>query len=307
MTQIDLDESGFASIFVTAKDGLRLHGRIYEPRVESDRAPVVCLAGLTRNAADFHALARHLSQHETAPRRVIALDYRGRGESGYDANWENYDPRVEAQDALDYLTAVGAHDAIFVGTSRGGLVIFALAAMRPTLVRAAILNDIGPVIDARGLIRIRGYVGKMPQPANFEQAADILKHIADAQFTAATEADWLRQARALWREADGKLIPRYDLNLMKGLAALDLEKPLPDLWPFFLSLRDKPVLAIRGANSDLLAAATLQEMSQRHADCATYTVPNQGHAPLLDDAATFARIDEFIAHAESKHLERVAV
>lgn len=304
MSAEDSEDEGFAGFFVTSQDGLKLHGRSYGPRA-SDHVAVVCLAGLTRNSRDFHRLALFLAENPSRPRRVIALDYRGRGESESDRNWANYDPRVEAQDALDFLTAIGVHEAIFIGTSRGGLVIYALAALRPSMIRAAILNDIGPVIDARGLIRIRSYVGKLPAPNNFDEGADILKHLSDAQFTALGDEEWRRQARNTWREENGKLTPRYDAGLMKGLAQLDLEKPLPPLWPLFMALKDIPVLAIRGANSDLLAAETLSEMAKRHPDCESFTVPGQGHAPTLEDAPTLTRIETFIARVDAR-LKRAA-
>ncbi|MBN9063594.1 MAG: hypothetical protein BGP06_14330 [Rhizobiales bacterium 65-9] len=298
MTDASDADTRFAQLFVTAQDGLRLYGRAYGPP-DGALTPVVCLAGLTRNSADFHPLALRLSSG-ARPRRVLALDCRGRGESHYDEDWTNYDPRIEAQDALDFLTALEINEAIVIGTSRGGLVAFALAALRPSLIRAVILNDIGAVIEARGLARIRGYVGKLPPPRNLEEGAAILKTLSDGQFPALSEEQWLTQARAIWREADGALAPRYDLNLMRGLAALDLDKPLPPLWPYFMALKDVPTLVLRGANSDLLSAETAAEMTRRHPDCEAFTLPDQGHAPLLDDDPTLARIESFLARVDQK-------
>ena len=294
-----MDETGFAHLEVSAPDGLRLYGRDYGSRLW-DRLPVVCLPGLTRTSADFHDIALALSQHEDRPRRVLSLDYRGRGQSDFDPDWRNYDPRTEAADTMAFLTAAGVHEAVFIGTSRGALIVMALGALRPALVKAAVLNDFGPEIDARGLIRIRSYVGKMPAPRNIEEAADILKRFSDAQFPIFSEKDWLRMARKTWREADGKLIPRYDPALMKTLEILDLEKPLPTLWPLFESLRDVPVLAIRGANSDLMSPATLDAMVQRHPKCEKFIVPGQGHAPALDDVPTMLKITDFVARVEDR-------
>ncbi|WP_342362206.1 alpha/beta hydrolase [Terrarubrum flagellatum] len=302
MNSTPAPDGAWQSRFISASDGLRLHGRIYGPRF-SDIAPLVCLPGLTRNSADFHSLALSLTRDAT--RRVIALDYRGRGESGYDADWRRYDPLVEAEDALAFLTAIGVDEATFLGTSRGGLVLFVLAAMRPTLIRAAILNDIGPVIDAQGLIRIRSQVGKLPAPRNYDEAADVLRSMMGAHFTNQPQEEWLDQARATWREAEGGLTPRYDRALMNGLALLDLEKPLPNLWPHFMALRHVPLLAIRGANSDLFTAGTLAEMAARHPDCETLTVPDQGHAPLLTDAPTQAAIEAFLTRVDAR-LNRAA-
>ncbi|MET0605510.1 MAG: alpha/beta hydrolase [Beijerinckiaceae bacterium] len=299
------DEAGFERLYVTASDGLSLFGRDYRPP-RPDFTPVVCLPGLTRNSADFHELASFLSQHHETPRRVIALDYRGRGESGYDSDWKKYDPRVEAQDALDFLTAVGVHEAIFVGTSRGGLIIYALAVMRPALLRGAVLNDIGAVVEIEGLKRIRSYVGKLPPPRTYDEAAEILQKITGGQFVGFSQAEWLRNARRTFAEKNGKLAPRYDLSLMKGLALIDLEKPLPDLWPLFMGLRDFPVLVLRGANSDLLSAATVAEMTMRHPNCAAVEVANEGHAPLLADQPTLCAIEAFCARAEARPREPLA-
>lgn len=292
-----MDDTGFAHLTVSAPDGLSLYGRDYGSRVWS-RTPIVCLAGLTRNSADFHELATALSQHNERPRRVLALDYRGRGLSARDPNWRNYDPRVEAADTMAFLTAAGVHEAIFVGTSRGGLITMGLGALRPSLIKAAVLNDIGPEIDGQGLIRIRSYVGKMPAPRTFEEGADILKRFSDAHFPIFSEKDWQRMAQKTWQQTDGALALRYDPALMKTLELLDLEKPLPTLWPLFESLRDKPVLAIRGANSDLLPPATLDAMVARHPKCEKFVVPGQGHAPALDDVPTLLKISDFIARVE---------
>ena len=170
----------------------------------------------------------------------------------------------------------------------------ALSAVRPTLLRGVVLNDVGPVIEARGLIRIRGYVGKLPTPRTLREAADILRHASGAHFPILGDEEWTRLARRTWEEKGGKLVTRYDPALMRSLDALDLEASLPTLWPFFEGLSPFPVLAIRGANSDLLSAETLEAMRLRHPNLATLTVPGQGHAPLLSDRPTLDAIKAFI-------------
>jgi len=292
-------ESGFTSRFVSASDGLKLHLRDYGP-VAATALPVVCLPGLARTAADFHELALSLSQDEAKPRRVLALDYRGRGLSEYDSNWKNYDIRIELDDLVQVLIAGGIEQAVFVGTSRGGLLTMALAAARPALIRGVVFNDVGPVIDARGLLRIRGYVGKLPTPRSFQEGAEILKRLSDQQFPALGEAEWEIMARRTWTDRDGALRPDYDVKLMKVLEELDLEAPLPVLWTYFDALKSVPMLAIRGANSDLLAEKTLEEMAERHPDCEIYTAPGQGHAPLLGTKDMIRRIGKLIARAERR-------
>ncbi|MCU4181957.1 alpha/beta hydrolase [Bosea sp. BH3] len=291
--------SGFTSRFVSARDGLKLHLRDYGP-LAATTLPVVCLPGFARTAADFHELALALAQEETLPRRVLALDYRGRGLSEYDRDWKNYDIRVELDDLMQVLVANGIDEAIFVGTSRGGLLTMALAAARPGAIRGVVLNDVGPVIDARGLLRIRGYVGKLPVPRSFSEGAEILKRLSDQQFSALSDAEWEVMARRTWTDRDGNLRPDYDIRLMKVLEELDLEAPLPVLWVYFDALRNVPMLAIRGANSDLMAEKTLQEMAERHPDCEIYTAPGQGHAPLLGSKEMIRRIGKLIARAERR-------
>ncbi|MGL4445863.1 MAG: alpha/beta fold hydrolase [Alsobacter sp.] len=287
----------YRSVFTTSQDGLKLHARDYGDRA-SPRLPVVCLAGLTRNAVDFHDLALALSRHRHRPRRVVAIDLRGRGLSDHDPDWRKYEPRIEVADVMDQLAALGVAHAVFVGTSRGGLIAMGLAAARPGLLKGVVLNDIGPVIEAQGLIRIRSYVGKLPAPRGMDEAVDILRRISDARFPALSDDDWLAMARGSWTEKNGALVPSYDTSLFRGLAALDLEAPLPPIWPYFKALAGVPVLAIRGENSDLLSEATLDAMAAAHPGLEPLTVPGQGHAPLLRDAATIGRITSFVGHVE---------
>jgi pimeloyl-ACP methyl ester carboxylesterase len=292
-------ESGFTSRFVSASDGLKLHFRDYGS-LAATALPVVCLPGFARTAADFHELALALSQDDAKPRRVLALDYRGRGLSEYDKNWKNYDIRIELDDLVQALVAGGIEQAVFVGTSRGGLLTMALAAARPAMIRGVVFNDVGPVIDARGLLRIRGYVGKLPVPRSFQEGAEILKRLSDQQFPILGEAEWEMMARRTWTDRDGALKPDYDVRLMKVLEELDLEAPLPVLWTYFDGLKTVPMLAIRGANSDLLAEKTLEEMAERHPDCETHTAPGQGHAPLLGSKDMIRRIAKLVARSERR-------
>jgi pimeloyl-ACP methyl ester carboxylesterase len=285
------------SRFYTGPDGLQLHLREYGPR-ESAALPVVCLPGLARTAQDFGVLARAIASGQAGvPRRVVAIDYRGRGLSARDPNWKNYDLGVESADIQSLLAAVEIPEAIFVGTSRGGIHCMLLAAFRPTLMRAVVMNDIGPVLEARGLARIRGYVGKLPSPNSWTDAIAMFKQTSGAHFTALSDAEWMDYARLTLDEKDGRLVSRYDPMLMKVLEALDLEAPIPDLWPQFEGLSHLPLLVIRGENSDLLSEATLAEMLKRHPQAQSFIVPGQGHAPLLLDEPSITRICGFIASA----------
>jgi pimeloyl-ACP methyl ester carboxylesterase len=290
--------AGPTSDFVSAADGLRLRARCWGRRSASS-LPVVCLPGLSRTAADFDALAAALVNNTAQPRWVIALDYRGRGDSDYDRDPANYNLQVELSDVLAVLTALDALPAIFVGTSRGGILIMLLALARPSAIAAAVLNDIGPVIEPQGLMRIKGYVGKLPQPRDFADAAEMLRRLFVAQFPNLTADDWLASAHRAYKERNGALVPTYDVKLAKTMQGVNFEKPPPPLWKEFDALDAVPLMVIRGANSDILSGATVEAMRARRKQIETFEVPDQGHAPLLAEADTIARIGEFIAACDS--------
>jgi pimeloyl-ACP methyl ester carboxylesterase len=286
-----VSSNNFTSIFTSASDGLQLHARCIGP-ARTSALPVVCLPGLTRTANDFDVLATALAE---SGRRVIAIDYRGRGLSDYDRNPGNYTPLIELADVVTVLTALGVGRAVFVGTSRGGILTMLAAALHPSIVAAAILNDIGPVIELEGLLRIKSYVGHLPQPKDFGDAAALLHRLFGAQFPRLTETDWLASAhRAFKRDQDGLLVPTYDVELARTLDAVTPDTPLPNLWPQFEALANVPVMVIRGLLSDLLSAQTVEAMRDGHPSLRVVEVPNQGHAPLLADAPTIAQISAFI-------------
>ena len=181
------------SLFVRAHDGLRLHLCQYGDR-GAPGLPVVCLPGLSRTVADFDVLAPVLAQAGRT-RRVIALDSRGRGQSDYDSNSANYNVAVELADLITVLTTLAVGPAIFIGSSRGGILTMLLAATNPAAVAGAVLHDIGPVIEPAGLVRIKGYVGKLTQPRNFADGTEILQRLSGEQFPKLTMQDWLTAAR----------------------------------------------------------------------------------------------------------------
>ncbi|MBX3529869.1 MAG: alpha/beta hydrolase [Rhizobiaceae bacterium] len=287
----------YDDFFYSAQDGLRLHARVYGAGNEG-ALPVICLAGLTRNAADFHDLAIHLSQRARTKRKVVAFDYRGRGESAWDKDWKHYDVIVEAGDVMAGLAALGIGHGAIVGTSRGGLVTYAIAALRPALMRAVVFNDIGPVVEGAGLANIRAYLERAPQPKNMADAVAIAKATQGSAFPALTDADWERSVRAFWREDGGRMAPMFDPALLNTVTGIDLNKPLPVLWPQFEGLYGVPMLAIRGENSMLLSAETFAEMGRRHPKIETVTVPGQGHAPFLETAGLPTRIAAFLERVD---------
>ena len=281
-------------IFFTSHDGLKLYARHY-PAPGSRKKPVLCLAGLTRNSRDFHSLAMTLSQGAHA-RAVYTLDYRGRGCSEYDPNWKNYVIATEMLDVQDLMILAGLHGAAIVATSRGGLIAMLLAAAQPTAVGAVVLNDIGPVIERAGLIRIAGYVGRTPLPASWQQATEVVATMNRRAFPAVLDTEWEEVARQWFNEEDGRPTAGYDPKLGKSFAVKDGP---PDLWPQFTALSHAPLLVVRGETSDLLSPATVHQMCARHPNCTAVTVPGQGHAPLLKDAPSMAIIAHFLGEVDA--------
>ncbi|MBR2687096.1 MAG: alpha/beta hydrolase [Aquamicrobium sp.] len=298
--------AGFSDFFYSSPDGLKLHARIYGERNHAG-LPVVCLPGLTRNARDFHELALYLSNEARPQRKVVSFDYRGRGQSAYDSNVANYTVGVEANDILAGLDQLEIKQAAFIGTSRGGLIIHVLGMLRPTILKAIVLNDVGPALEISGLAHIKSYLEKAPRPQNLAEAVEAQKAAHGQDFPALTDADWQRMVAAIYREEDGKLVPDFDAKLVETLAAVDLSKPLPTLWPQFEALGKVPTLVVRGANSRLLSKETLQEMARRHPKLQTVTAAGQGHAPFLESGELPGMIASFINAAEKQQSQEESV
>ncbi len=295
MTPTDTSpHQSWRDVFVSTDDGLKLHARDYGPKTSS-ALPVLCLPGLTRNARDFHILANFLSTHDKNPRRVVALESRGRGRSEWDKNWQNYDAQVEARDVLSVMPALGLNHVGIVGTSRGGILTMILAVTRPGILAGVVLNDIGPVLGGKGLARIKGYVGKTPKVHSWEEAAQVSKNLNKGQFPDLDDQAWMAFARQTYIEENGKIRPDYDPALSRPFESLDLTKPVITLWPQFEALRNIETLVIHGENSDLLEPETLAEMERRHNKMDILESPGEGHAPLLEDANSTNKIYNFFS------------
>ncbi|MGR6431450.1 alpha/beta fold hydrolase [Rhizobium sp. PAMB 3174] len=276
-------DTGFSEHHFRTNDGLKLYVRRYAAaNGHDDLTPVVCLPGLTRNSRDFHQLALVLSQCDMGPARTVyVFDYRGRGRSEWASDKASYNILTEADDVVAGCAALQVDKAVFIGTSRGGLILHVLAGLRPTLIAGTILNDIGPVIEAAGLAQIRSYLSRGARPKTWKEAADILKETHGGSFTVLAESDWQDMAHAIYAPRGRKIAADYDPAIAKQLMNINFDAPLPALWPQFEGLTAFPMMVIRGANSTLLSASTLEEMQKRNPKAQSITIDGQGHAPLL--------------------------
>jgi pimeloyl-ACP methyl ester carboxylesterase len=277
----------FEDRYFTVGDGLTLHYRDYPGA--SDKPPLLCLHGLTRNARDWADFAERYS-----PRfRVLALDFRGRGGSEYDPVPARYNPLTYARDVIELLDQLALSQAVFVGTSLGGLVTMTIAATAPQRIAATIINDVGPDIDRAGIDRILSYVGNDVRFSSWDEAArGIAAHYGGA-FERYSHEDWMKMARRNCREDNGEIRFDYDMAIAEPFKTSG-PTPNVDLWPFFAALGQKPLLVVRGAKSDLLTAATASRMREVAPNMKLAVVPGVGHAPELNEPEAVAAIDEFL-------------
>ena len=282
----------FAERRWTSSDGLTLVARDYAGGNGPARLPIICLHGLTRNGADFEDVAPRLA---ASGRRVIVPDVRGRGASARDPDPSHYNPKIYARDVREMMDALGIVRAVFIGTSMGGIITMALAATRSKAVAAAILNDVGPEVAAQGIARILSYVGRPVAIATWADAADHCRRNYQSAWPDYGPADWDRLARRSFREEDGRIVPDYDPHILDPLL-----KPPPRgqslfAWLLFRRLaRKRPVMLLRGANSDIITQPIADRMKARAPRLIVTEVPGVGHAPTLSEPAAATAIDRFL-------------
>jgi pimeloyl-ACP methyl ester carboxylesterase len=268
----------FAEHRIVAPDGVTLYLRDYAPVGPAGGVPVLCLHGLTRNSKDFEDVAPWIAG---LGRRVLTLDVRGRGQSGWDPNPARYQPGTYVGDVAFVLERLGVARAVFLGTSMGGLITMILAAVSPGLIQAAALNDIGPVIDPRGIARIAGYAGRTGAFASWAECAGQIRALQGPFYPGADDAFWLTFARRCAREKDGAISFDYDPAIAHAMG--QAAPATADLMPFFRALAAKPVLVLRGALSDILSAEGVAAMRDAKPDLRTADIARVGHAPTLDE------------------------
>ena len=269
----------------SARDGLGLAA--LEWGEANGRTPILCLAGICRTALDFETLAeRHAGE-----RRVVALDYAGHGDSARAAEAGRYRPEAVLRDVLDAMAALHLHRVALVGTSFGGLMAMALAALRPTCLAAVALNDIGPRLEAPGQAFVRDFVARDPAFATLDDAVEFL-HRTLPPLGITDPERWRRFAeRTYARGEDGRWHARWDTRIAE--AAVGGEAP-PDLWPFFGGLAHVPLLLVWGQASEILSAATVKRMRDLRPDMTVVSLPDIGHAPTLDEPQAVAGLDAFL-------------
>jgi pimeloyl-ACP methyl ester carboxylesterase len=280
--------SAYENRYWWSKDEVRLHYRDYGGR--EDRPPILCIPGLTRNARDFEDIAARLA----GDWRVIAVELRGRGDSGYAKDPMSYVPLTYVQDVEALLSELGIERYIAFGTSLGGIVTMLLASTGREKLAGVLLNDVGPEIEPAGLGRIRSYVGKANTwPTWMHAARGVQEGNADVYPRYGVE-DWLAMAKRLYRlNSSGRIVLDYDMKIAEPFRVPGNEAG-PDMWRALDALKTVPVLILRGARSDVLSAATAEKMMRRLDRAELVTVPDVGHTPLLTEPEAAAAIDRLL-------------
>jgi pimeloyl-ACP methyl ester carboxylesterase len=273
-----------------SNDGLRLHYRDYAGGSDG-RPAILCLAGLTRNVRDFAGLADRL-----APAwRVIAVDFRGRGESAYSKDSASYTPLTYAQDVQALIGELGLDAFVPVGTSLGGLVTMLLGATAAGRIKGVVFNDVGPEVEAAGIARIRSYVGRSGNWPTWLHAARSLAANQRHVYPDYRIEDWLRMAKRLYRlSGNGRVVIDYDPRISEPMRSA-ADQPAPDLWPLLEPLKNVPALILRGELSDVLSSATVARMTAAMPAAKAVTIPHVGHAPTLDEPDAIAAIEELLS------------
>ncbi|MGZ8290324.1 MAG: alpha/beta fold hydrolase [Telluria sp.] len=287
----------FSEITYTSTDGLALYARDYASHGGPARLPVICIHGLTRNSGDFDELAPWIAAQG---RRVIAVDVRGRGHSAFDPNPAHYNPMVYANDIIKLAHDLGIERAVFVGTSMGGLITMTLAMRKRSLIAAAVLNDVGPVLSEKGLARIAGYAGKGATLGSWHQAAEYIRNINQSAFPENSMDEWAKWAkRAFTENPQGELVLRYDPNIAQPIHTGKLKTAsMMSKYAFRRLARSRPTLLVRGALSDLVEQEQASYM-RRAAPAMHYAeVPNVGHAPMLTEAPAQEAIRTFLSQVD---------
>jgi pimeloyl-ACP methyl ester carboxylesterase len=275
-------------------EGIRLHYRDYEgPR---DQPPILCIPGLTRNARDFEPVAERYA----GDWRVVVIDLRGRGESDPDPDPSRYAPHFYVADILKLLDQEGIADAVFFGTSLGGICTMLLASTDSDRIAGAMLNDIGPVIDQAGIDRIGSYVGRQANFQNWDEAAEAVSNRNREKFPNWTKQDWDTFVRRICHHTADGIQFQYDMAIAEKFRAAT-EGPQDANWHLYESLAGRPLLILRGELSDLLSAEIAEQMAERlDADAELVVVPAVGHTPNLEEPEAQAAMDRLLERVRTR-------
>lgn len=274
--------------------GLQIFVRDYGS-AHRDTVPLVCLSGFHRSGADFTVLAHALSSREDAPRRVLTIDFRGRGQSDWSHKSSPYSVSQDIDDVNETLTALGISSAHIMGQSHGGLVAMGLAVLRPLLFASAILCDAGPEIDGAGLFRLRRNLEFLRKASNWQEALGLFQQIYHADYPNLNEERLVQLTdRLMFKGKRGKPQFRFDKRLLKDLGNYSLDDGFATHWKMFDALNHVPLLLLKTELSDFISLPGYEAMLRRRPNARGYTIADQGSPALFEESETLGVIAAFL-------------
>ncbi len=280
----------YKDVYYQSADGLTLYARDYEN--PGAKHTLMMLHGFTRNSADFSDLCEELRSDY----RIIVPDQRGRGLSEYDKNTANYNPAVYIGDMFKLLQEVGVPSVMAIGTSMGGVIAMSMASMNAAAVPAVILNDVGPEVNADGLVRVIALMGNKPQIDSWQDAVDYAKKINGEVYPDYTDDQWDRFTQNIFRlNENGKPVATYDPGIAEPNKDFDPHATPMNIWPVFDAAKAASFMVIRGESSDILTRECFDKLDAQENVLSTVEVPRVGHAPMLDETGVVDSIREFLS------------
>ncbi len=283
--------NAYKDMYYQSSDGLTLYARDY-PNPGASQT-VMLLHGFTRNSADFADLCEQLR----GDYRLIVPDQRGRGRSAYDSNTDNYNPATYVNDMFTLVDELKLENVVLIGTSMGGVVSMTMASMKPALVKAVVLNDVGPEVEPTGLQRVVDSMGNNPTINNWEDAVAYAKEINGIAYPNYTDEDWEKFSKNIYKfNDDGKPVAAYDPGTYTPIKDFNAHETPLTLWPVFDVAKNSLFMVVRGEISDILSRECVDKLKTYDNVLCTIEVPNVGHAPTLTEEVAVNGIRDFLAN-----------
>jgi len=259
------------------------------------RVPLVCVAGLTRNMADFSGFIANFRRAFGEDWPIALVDLKGRGRSSDRSDKALYTSVNDAEDLAQVVAALAVEGAIFVGQSYGGQVIMALAASHPRLVLGTVLVDSGPVSDTRGLVRLRSNLRDLEGRRSEAGFRAMFRRMLATDYPALAEDRLDRLAgRSHFLDKRSRVHALFDTHFLKMLAEFEHDDILVPQWSFYDALKHAPLLLMRTQLTEQLRRETFEEMLRRRPDAAGFIIEGQGSPALFDTPEDVGPVAEFV-------------
>lgn len=308
--EVPIDHKPFASLpvrMIETRIG-GVHAAVHvSGALRNSTMPVVCIAGLQRNMSDFTDFAGYFRRASANNRALILIDLPGRGRADDRLQAEDYGTLADASDIADILAALGIGRAIFLGQGQGGQVVMSLAASHPLLIGGVVLLDSGPMVDSRGIVRLRNNLAHLSGLKGEQRViAGFRRMLAGDYPDLSDEALDALSQRSHFIDKRGRAQPLFDQKLLTPLADIGVADVLTPQWPLFDALARLPLMILRTQLTDQLRRETYEEMVRRRPDALALTIAGQGSPALFDQHEEIEAVLRFIDNVAGDRKKRAA-